>query len=349
MEVLIYNKEMQRMGIIENLTSLLWIRKYSEVGEFEIHIPVTDENLRLIKRQNLIYKKGSRETGIIEDITVENSNLKNEIIAKGRFASAYFSRRVIKNAIQRTGKADEIMQHLISSCESIPNLELESLKGIGNELTVQLKMRFLYDCIVKLAKSSAIGFYVQPDFKKKKMIFKVYKGIDHSKSQNQNSRVIFSKEYQNLNRIVHKENDQLFKNKVYVIGENEQKEEVIISVEGENQNDLFELRETYVEAKDINANGITKDEFEKALKQRGMETLASNKLSESIENETLPDINFIYKVDYDLGDIVTVESKDLNIHSDLRITEIQEVYEDGGWKIIPTFGDTLPETLDWSK
>ena len=46
--------------------------------------------------------------------------------------------------------------------------------------------------------------------------------------------------------------------------------------------------------------------------------------------------------------IVTVRKKAWGIEMDKRITEIQEIYENGGFSIVPTFGDPLPDSVDLS-
>ena len=69
---------------------------------------------------------------------------------------------------------------------------------------------------------------------------------------------------------------------------------------------------------------------------------------ECLEATTLPFVNFAYKTDYDLGDIVTVNKKAWSLEMDKRITEIQEIYENGGFSIVPTFGSPLPESVDLS-
>ena len=76
------------------------------------------------------------------------------------------------------------------------------------------------------------------------------------------------------------------------------------------------------------------------------EKLLEHGIVECLEAVTLPNVNFTYKTDYDLGDIVTVNKKAWGIMMDKRITEIQEVYENGGMTIVPTFGDPLPDTVD---
>ena len=52
-------------------------------------------------------------------------------------------------------------------------------------------------------------------------------------------------------------------------------------------------------------------------------------------------------MDWDLGDVVTVNKKNLNKILDLRITEACEVYEYGGMYVVPTFGEALPTVRNW--
>ena len=65
-------------------------------------------------------------------------------------------------------------------------------------------------------------------------------------------------------------------------------------------------------------------------KLEGIEELADNFLTVGQEQPTV-----LARV----GMVITLE----------RVTEVQEVYEDGGMSITPTFGDALPETLDLSE
>ena len=59
MEVRVYDSDLDLKGIIENQTSLIWTRKYNEAGEFELHVPITDDNRNLLRVGNIITKKGS--------------------------------------------------------------------------------------------------------------------------------------------------------------------------------------------------------------------------------------------------------------------------------------------------
>lgn len=110
----------------------------------------------------------------------------------------------------------------------------------------------------------------------------------------------------------------------------------------------MDLREIFVDAKDLTSDGLTAEEYTNILTQRAYEVLESNIESETFEYETVASINFKYKIDYDLGDIVTIHKKKWGIKMNQRITEIQEVYENDGMIVIPVLGSPLPEKIDWS-
>lgn len=345
MEIRFYDSEMKFQGLIENQTSLIWIRKYFEPGEFELHAPITADNMNLIKRGNLIWKKGSVEAGVIEDLQLEESSSKNEILAKGRFLSSYLDRRLIKSTVNFSGKVEEAMRQLVLGVTAIPRVSLGALQGYEDTVSFQVTYKNLLTYIEKLGRSAGIGFRLRPDFNTRQLSFEVYKGIDRTASQGINNRVIFSENYANLNNVIFRENDQLYKTVAYVGGEGEGSARVYVQV-GEASG--LELREVFVDARDLRSDELSNTEYTAQLRQRGLEELAEDVISSSLECETGANVNFVYRTNYDLGDIVTVQKKTWGIQIDQRITEIQEVYEYGEMKVVPTLGTAIPEKVDWS-
>lgn len=201
MEARIYDRNLNFKGIIENHTSLIWDRKYYEPGNFEIHAPITDRNLALLAKGNIISKRGSEEAGVIEDIENEESDIKNEITAKGRFLSSYMDRRLIKSTVNFSGKVEVAMRQLLTGATAIPLVELGTLNGFTETVEFQATMKNLMSYETKLAKSAAIGYRFRPDFRQKKILFETYKGTDRTTAQGINSRVIFSESYNNLNNV----------------------------------------------------------------------------------------------------------------------------------------------------
>jgi len=345
MEIRIYNKDMDLQGIIENQTSLLWTRRYNAAGDFELHTPITDDNRKLLQIGNLVYKTGSDEAGVIESIVLEESYNKNEITCKGRFLESYMDRRITKTTKTYSGKTEEIMRTMLSvDTVAIPRVVLGQLNGYTDEVSFQCTYKGLLAYMEKLAKSANYGFRFRPNFNTKQIVFEIYKGVDRSNSQGINNRVIFSEQYENLNNATYTENSQNYKTKIFVGGEGEGANKLVVSVGGGTG---LDLREEYFSASDVSSQDISQAEYIAALMQKGRDRLEYTAFAQSFECETEPTVNFVYKENYDLGDIVTVKKKSWNITVDLRITEIQEIYEKGLMVVSPTLGTPLPESIDW--
>lgn len=346
MEIRIYRPDLYRAGQIENHTSLIWTRKFYEPGNFELHAPITEENLELLQAGNIVCKKGSTEAGVIEDIEKEESDVKNEITVKGRFLSSYLDRRLIKTTVNFSGKIEIAMRQLLAGATPIPLVTFGTLNGFEDMVEFQATMKNLQEYLTKLSKAGSIGYRLRPDFTARALIFETYKGKNRAIGQTENSRVIFSESYNNLNNALYKYNEQKKKTCAIVGGEGEGAARKYVTVGG---GEGLALREIFVDAKDISSEGLTAAQYQAALIQRGNEALNERIISESLECETEAEINFKYKEDYDLGDIVTVKKKKWGLYMDQRITELQEVYEYGGLYVVPTLGDPLPEKIDWGE
>lgn len=346
MEIRIYDTKLFRVGQLENQTSLIWTRRFFEPGEFELHAPITEENIRLLTKENIVFKKGGIEAGIIEDIEKEESDAVNEIIVRGRFLSSYMDRRLVKSTVNFSGKIENAMIMLLRSAAEIPLVKIGDLKNFQEEISFQVTMKNLLKTNIKLSKAGNIGFRFVPDFKKHVITFETYKGVDRTISQRKNPRVIFSESYNNLRNAKYRYNNQNLKTLVIVGGEGEGTERVYVTVGG---GEGLNLREVFVDARNIRSKDLTEEEYKKKLMQRGQEALNEYSESESMECESNPEVNFKYKEDYDLGDIVTVKKEKWGLYMDQRITEIQEIYERGKMYVVPTFGSPLPTKINWEE
>lgn len=341
-----YSQELRFQGVSENQTSIIWHRKYFEPGEFEIHTPITPENVRLYKITNIVWLQGAIEAGVIEDLKLEETSNINEIIVKGRFLESYMDRRIIYPTVNFEGYTEVGMRYLLDNLLSpFPYVELGELQGYEDEVNFQCTWKNLLDYETKLAKGSNLGFRFRPDFTARKIYFEIYKGYDRTRSQHVRSYTEFSDDFDNINSAAYTINDQLEKTVAYVAGEGEGEQRTIVIV-GDNEGTGYARREIYVDARDISSEDLTQEQYEAALTQRGIEKLNENMLSTSLECVTIPLGNFKYKTNYDLGDVVTTRKSNWGVGQDLRITEIQEVYEHGAMQVVPTLGNPLPTTLN---
>lgn len=340
MVVKAYTASLQLAGVIDNYTSLLWTRKYFAPGSFELVVPMSEFHRTILALGNIVCHDSAAEAGVIESVTYDESPTSNTIKASGRFLSSYMDRRLVQGVYSFSGLTETAMRTLVNNATAIPLLQQGTTQGFADTVDFQVTYKNLLETEEKLGRGAGIGFRFTPDFTNKTLTFDLYKGTDHSVNQTANARVIFSEEYDNINDSTYSVNDQLYKSVAYVQGTSV---EVVGSASG------LARREVYVDATDIDDTQMTAEEYTAALQERGNIALDEAYIAESFESETVPDGNFAYRTDFDLGDIVTVRKEDWGISVDLRITEIQEIYENGEIRISPTFGNPLPETITWEE
>lgn len=359
MELKIFNRNLEFIGIIEGFTSLRWVRRYYKSGEFELHCPLTIDTLKLLKKENIIYK-GGREAAYIIHRQLGIDNDGNEtLIVKGFFLTHYLNRRINWGRIITTNTAESVMRQLVNdnavnpseSKRKIPFLKLGELKGLPNRIDYQNSYGNLTECLELIAKSVEYGFGLFIDFETRSMSFEVYQGIDRSVKQNDHPPCVFSRTFENIHSQTYVDSNDNYRNTCLIGGAGEDDERKLTEISQENGLDRYEL---FVDARDLSDKetvGETEQEipwnrYKPLLIQRGNEKLAEHKEITTFDSKVNVRGNLVYKEDYDLGDIVTCHDVKWGITIDTRITEVEEVYEGNKRDINVTFGNNIPTLID---
>ena len=167
-EVRIYNPSLELQGVIDEFSSLIWIRRYQSPGEFEIRTPYAAESKSLMIPENIVQKYDGNEVvdaGVIENIVMNA----NEIVVKGRFLESYLERRLIKATTYYTGNAEDSIRSIISNMVSIPLLQLGTDHGLTETLTFQATYKTVLSIVQKVCRATALGFRIRPDFSARKL------------------------------------------------------------------------------------------------------------------------------------------------------------------------------------
>lgn len=359
MELKIFNRELELLGVIDAFTSLIWTRRYYKSGEFELHIPPTDDNIKLLKIENIIYKGGNEAGYIAQRELSLNDNGEEALVVKGFFMTNYLGRRINWTRIIMTGSIENIMRRLVSDNiikptdekRKISSIELGSLNNLAKKTEYQNSFDNIIDCLELLAQEAEYGFGLFFDITNKKLKFNVYEGIDRTINQEVNPPVIFSRTFENIysqNQTISIEN---YRNTCLIAGTGEDENRKMTAI---NETDGLDRYELFVDARDLSdtetVDGVEKEipwsRYEMLLIQRGSEKLSEYQLSNVFESKVNQTGNFVYKVDFDLGDIVTCHDHLWGITLDTRITEIEEVYEGNKTEINVTFGNNVPTLID---
>lgn len=338
-DVRIYTSDMELIGFAAEITSLQWHRMYYAPGEFELHVAITDDNVRYMQLENLIWIPGKPEAGVVESVDIKYSATERDLVVKGRFLESYMDRRLIRPSYTAdNANTETVMRTLLTNAVPIPHVVLGDVVGITDTVSFNAQYKGLLDYEQRLAKSAAVGIRFRPDFEKKTITFEIWQGVDRSTGQSDRSQVIFSADYGNLEQIEYSRDTCSYKTVCYV-GQFKEGVATDVYTTGDDALTGLDRRETWLEASDVDKNSLTSDQYQSSMIQRGKDELRSNKCkSSTFDSSVNPDGNFKYLTDYDLGDIVTIRRPEWGIEKDERITEINEVYENGTFKIVPTFG-----------
>lgn len=343
-KIRVFDKDINLLGEIDNFTSLIYIRKWETLGEFEFHLSFTDKNL--IKKGNIILlNNDGNRAGVIEYIEIDDYNSQN-ITVKGFSLLYCLTNRITVPPVDEAyhtfnTNVENIMVALIQVNainpvdinRKIPNLVVEPSRGRGIKIQFQSRFKNLADELTKLSKLSGLGITIDLDYRNKQFVFRVLDGKDLSYNQIDNPPYIFSLDYDNIVRQNYIESDIGYKNTGYVAGQGEGVERTIELIGNERSG--FDRREVFIDARDIDENG--------SLLDRGRLKLSELQKIQSFECE----VDFKdYQSNWNLGDIVTTIDKKRGIRVDNRVFEIREIYENSSVKIEPTFGSPIPTLSD---
>lgn len=154
-------------------------------------------------------------------------------------------------------------------------------------------------------------------------------GVDRTRGNGLNT-VIFSKSLSNIKRASYSYNSESDMNVAYVAGEGEGTERkwYEIQKDSENKKSAWNREELWIDARDIQSEGeddttLTEEEYDKLIEQRAYEKFQENAVMDEY-SATINEHNqrYVYMRDYDLGDWVTIQDRDLSIEIEAQIVEV---------------------------
>lgn len=302
--------------VIDSFLSFRWREKYSDIGEFELHIPNTTQALRMAMQDDMsVWFKRSRGRGLVERVVVK----RDSIILSGRMESGRMKKKVA-GKVRYTGKPSDIMGQLWETLgggyaivEPDPNPSTTVITAYGD----------VSSYVVGLAKSYNIGFYAGAD------TLNIYYGVDRSIDQETRRQVVFTES--DLDSPVWTYDRTNYYDSAVVVGAD--------SVVTVGSGDL----EIYVDALHVEKGDSTTAEYTAGLSEQGTAALAEHPLVDNFEAAVALGSSWVYGKDYDLGDIVSVQAWGRTLS--YRITEVESVWENGIKTIYPVFGNPEPERL----
>lgn len=378
MDIRVFDKELNALGVIDEMASFIWTARYFKVGEVKMLAPVTSTNRELLVVGNVIAKHDSYIDYTDDDGNVwrraaeityihytKDENGQEQIEARGYMLSRWLNQRVITPQIQMTGTQQEKVNAIVlknvgasaAEARQFPRFEMLPQEDLGGSSANYSNdaLKQLGDEVRDICQSGKIGYDILINERTKTFGFYLYAGHDYTADSDE--PCIFSREFDNILEQDYEDSIEDIKNCAYVRGataDGETSAEVVVVDQSEGATG-FSLYEALIDATDISREAedssgelqpIPAATYTKMLTARG-----ETALDDLIENYTFSSSiniksNLRYKEDFDLGDRVTCVEKTWGITIDSRITEITQTFEKGKELIEATFGESSPTLLE---
>lgn len=383
MELRIYNRDLEPLGIVDEAISVIWQPSYWDKGDYgdvKILAPITENNTALLVKGNIIVRHG--ESAEFSDVSGEwrramqityryiskDIDGAEQIEVQGCFLKKWLAKRVLTDALMLTDTNQNIINKLVNDNYIRPvdiarTFERFSILQQGNYggTSVEYKAEFgasVEDEIYNRALVGKLGFDILVNERAKLYGFWLYKGNDLTATNTQgNTPCIFSRDFDNVNEQEYTESIESMKNTAYVQGAadaNDNQPQIEVWKDGEAAAGL-DRDELFVEATDISRKKKDAQGQEQEIPLAQYLELMATKANGELETygERISFVSTIntsqnlkYKRDFKVGDIVTSIEKRWGIKIDARITKVNQTSQNGQDTLEVTFGESLPTLIE---
>ena len=330
----ILTPELTLLGEIADCKSLRLQRRFHEVGDFEMTLPLAHPMQERLARDLILCPVGAPQKAmLIEEITRDEGT--DSVSVRGYTLSGLLRRRICVPPDGGSGSfgydriisdAESVMRHYVennviapeSSARVMDCVALEAENGHRGRESVAWSARFeqLDELLAAVGAYCDAGYALVPDFARGRLVFTYLPGRDRTGADG--SCVIFGVHMGNVSGTTSAQSAKQMRNAAIVGGAGEDENRLFLSVCPGGESGLAR-RELFVDA------GSRDDPQE--LEQEGAHRLAEKGLSETIRASVIDTPSCRYGVHWDLGDLVTVVAQDAQMRA--RITQVQESHEAG--------------------
>lgn len=355
MDLYIYNEAIELIGVTDCYASLIWIRRYSSAGSFELYVPLTSEAAVLLMPRRYIYRSDTREAMYISGVTDTSGADGRHIRVTGYSLDKLLSKRCILS-----DSKDNFS--ILAGVKAILDAEPlgADIEYIGAEYdTVAREMpraEMLSDWVRSGCRLADLSYKISLVPQSHKLRLELFKGRDLS------DEVVFGDSWGNLNNMEYAYSEEGCSN-VIICACNEPTGGVeyyslptytLGDAQGLSRSEELVFVDPIVKTgyKYFDENGDPLDPPEKyqyvdnAATLTKMQEAAAAVRSEYTESYSADALGVGYRKGWDIGDIVTVRNEMRGTAYVKRIEEVREVFDTAGTSVIPTFGDTLKTIVD---
>lgn len=311
MQLYILNPEYEFVGFIDEADSILWNKKYNDVGYCEIYLPCSDEMLTMLKKGNYVYRYDDDMFCKIEtfeittdaeqgDYIISTANDVSSILA-GRYPLKRFTHKgTVATYIYRL--IDENIINPADSTRKIANLVFDTSNF--DELTETIETTTTEDDLLQIVmttcKAYNYGFRLSYDIERGQLVFRLKRGKNKATTES-GENVEFSPAFANILSSHYKEDEGNYKNIAVILYTNDYGNNVYTFAyngeepQGEARRELF-----------VNATGTSREVTHEDI----MAMYPDAKRNTGTRNYTIPDGTIIatYTIDENGSEITLTDN-----------------------------------------
>ena len=365
-DIFVYDESLTQVGLISEYESFIIERSHFSIGQFTLTVPETAVDADKLEDGRIItLGQSDCRAGIVRSIEANESRDEKIITIQGYMLKGLTRLRIIvpptltedPEALgwdRTSGTAEEVYRHYIEkhitnptdANRKIPLVVLDDLadppRGIETPWQCQHD-ETLPDVLEEIGEWTDVGWDIRLDITNKKMVFVVIPGRDKTLDNTEgNSPVLFAYEMDNITVSRYLEDKSEYTNSLYIGGAGEDENQLVLTAyvdEAGAQLDTplsgWERRESWISAGNI-------DDPQNLIYEGLHKYSDSRKLIQGLEGQVTPFGSFVYSVDWDVGDKVTLIVNVLGTRKrlDSRITLVREIYERSSAAIEVTVGSS---------
>lgn len=369
------------VGPIDDFISLVWEERYGACGSFTLVLPMKRDILAGALSSDYLEVRGRHGLGRVEKISYSGGSGEGTMTVSGRMAESLLADRIIPRGTVVSGTLCAALEAVVTANagegaaeRAIPHLTVRAadplLDDSGIPLSVEDRVhgRQLDEWLYETLGAFGASYRIEPDYELGKLVFTIYRGIDRTQTQEENSFAVFSASFSTSGAFEFLSDSTDARNFAYIFGEGEGDARVSVILDLRSDEDE-PLRELYVDARDLRSDDggyqMSAQAYRNLLLSRGRQRLQQHaavmRISGAAAAYTETDGDMTYNgipawggalapiggtvsssmicgVHYDLGDLCDIADEASGIMISERVTEIVYIYEGSRVRVEPRFG-----------
>lgn len=315
--------------------NLQWTREYYQPGQFSVQIAAADFQPSMA----YLYTPDRPETGIIQKVALTETVKGRFLQLSGYFLEANLNDKVVWPTYYATGPIPSAVVAMLRQYkDDIPLLTVADAPAVQtDETSWQETGGQLADVAYTRLRTVQHSLRCRYDYQANTITAEIWQGMDRTQEQSANPFVTFSDGFGNLAQVDASMDRSNYKNYAVVVGQDqaENRKVAYADLSGGGYK-----RVLYVDARSErwDSEKRTEAEYLASLQQKGLDALLDYAVIHNVDIQAAAG-GFVYREDWDLGDLVDVIVAEIGMAMQARIVTVREVFKQNNHTVEIELGD----------